>query len=132
MTKNRLANVTVRAGMSLAVVPLVFAGLAGHSGQRAQADPGIVSGRLELVGGPSPGRTFPVPGLVTARRPGGGSVTVHANKHGWYWMSLAPGRYKLTGHPAHSGGHLTCYAPHPVTVRADKVVKHVDVVCPVP
>src|SRR5215472_16181301 len=68
MIKNRLKYSAALAGASLAVLPLMLTGQAGHSAQLA--DRGTVTGVLELVGGPAPGRSFPEPGTVTAHRHG--------------------------------------------------------------
>jgi len=129
MTKNRLKNPAFLAIASLAVLPLTFASQAGRSAPAA-TDRGTVTGVLELAGGPYPGRTFPRPGTITARRHGMRIVTVRTTRHGRYMLHLAPGRYRLTGRPRHTG--LTCIAPHPVTVRAGQRVKGIKVICPVP
>jgi hypothetical protein len=130
MTKNRLLSSASAAGMSLAAVPLVFAAVASHSAQPASPAPGTVKGVLELFGGPSPGRSYPQPGSVTARQHGKPVETVYANKHGHYSMYLAPGRYTLTGKP--HGTSMTCRAEHAITVHSGQTTTHIDVVCPVP
>jgi hypothetical protein len=128
MTKNRLKYSASLAGASLAVLPLVLTSQAGHSPQLA--DRGTITGVLELVGGPAPGRSFPEPGTVTAHRHGVAIATVRTTRHGRYVLQLAPGRYRLTGRPRHT--KVNCFTPHPVTVRADKTVKGINVICPVP
>ncbi len=123
----RLLSAISAAGMSLAVLPLVFTNLTGHFAQPAHARSGTVQGLLEK-GSAYPPHSQPWPGLVTARRHGATVASARTNKRGHYVLHLAPGRYTLTGKTRHSS--LTCIYPNRVTVHAGQAIKHVDLVCP--
>jgi len=131
MTAHRIARLALRAAVPLAAFSLLLAPAVGH----AITPPhhprfGTITGVLELAGGPAPGKIWPVPGVVTAHRHGIENIVTRAGKHGRFRIrQVAPGRYRLTGHPRHQ--HLICRAPHKITVRPGKTV-HVKVVCPVP
>jgi hypothetical protein len=90
-------------------------------GRGSAATPtGVVSGRLELVGGPGQHGPFPVAGSVVARpSEGGAPSTSTADSHGLFALVLPPGRYELTGRSVLYGdGTYICHADHPATVTA--------------
>lgn len=60
------------------------------------ASTGILSGVLEMVGGPAPGPARPLPGTVTVRRSGQPPVEVSAGKDGAFSVELPAGTYQVT------------------------------------
>lgn len=90
---------------------------------------GQLSGRLQAVGGPAPGRLpNPLSGTVDVQGPE--RVALNVGKDGTFGGSLPPGRYRVTGHsPSYDGGKAACQPVHPfVTVVAHQTT-HVNVLC---
>jgi hypothetical protein len=96
---------------------------------------GHVHGRLLQVGGPGePGGGTPrqpVRGFVRVARHGHVVKRVTVPRNGKFYLSLRPGRYRLTGYMHRRQVQPSCYTLHPVVVRAGDTVR-VKVVCPIP
>ena len=91
---------------------------------------GVITGRLEMVGGPAPGRVIWVRGSVTATPVHGGSSSLaHADSSGRFRLLLPTGTYELTGSsPQYGGGAGICRGTGAATVRAGFTTS-ADVLC---
>ena len=96
-------------------------------------DTGTVSGRLLLVGGPSPGIERGLAGTIVVRsaaKSGPIVTSVDAKANGSFRVDLPPGHYVFIGRSSSLQG-VGCMGTHPVTVAASHLAT-VQVVCPVP
>jgi hypothetical protein len=89
-----------------------------------------VSGRLEMVGGPSQASVDPASGIVSAVNAAGDVVaTTHADAGGRFSFDLRPGRYQLVGRSPNFGAGLgRCQSGQAVLVGA-QAVRGVLVLC---
>jgi hypothetical protein len=134
-TADGQANVT-SGSTTLEVVQLSDGTWAVESGQQCpsnstsgRSETGILSGTLELVGGPPPGGPFPTNGTINIVG-SGRTVTVLAGADGKFQTHLQPGSYTVTGRSGrYNNGQQDCVAP-PVQV-AMKRLTTVTVVCSV-
>lgn len=104
-------------------------GASGAAGAGAgQPQAGEVRGHLYGTGGISPGSPRPWDGTVTVTGAGfRREILVGAD--GAFALSLAPGRYLLTGRSPHfGGGRYPCNASQPADIRAGRTIS-VDVLC---
>lgn len=91
---------------------------------------GTLTGTLKAVGGPSGTSSRPLEGTITARTSNRTVLTVPVSARVRFTVHPAVGTYIVTAHsPQYEGGHGTCYASGPVTVRKD-IKTAVTIECP--
>lgn len=101
------------------------------AGCASAQESGTLVGKLEVVGGPSPGLARPLPGTVTATNADGKKTFVTIGANGKFEVQLPPGSYSLMGHsPQVGGGTYPCTGG---TVHVSVTSRRsADVACQVP
>ncbi len=140
---SRLGRVAALAAIAVAV-PVAVTACGVASGQDAPVS-GHVTGTFIREGGPeAPGGQEPpvvrLRGLIEFTGSGRKLVKVHVSKHGTFAVSLAPGKYSVSGRTpsileadgnGRPGREVPCSQPLSVTVTAGHTAK-ITVTCIVP
>lgn len=101
----------------------VLTSCSGHQTQNS----GIMTGTIQIVGGPAPGTARGLPGIVTATNGAGRQYSVKAYADGRFRLSLPAGIYAVTGKSP-----LGCTMRSDVHVVARTLTPGIRVFCSVP
>lgn len=79
----------------------------------------MVTGKLEVSGGPAPGAPRPLNGEIRLRAEDGKSYTATTGPDGRFSINVPPGSYTVRGKSReYEGGRWACLAPHRVKAKA--------------
>jgi hypothetical protein len=92
-------------------------------------DAAVVSGVLQLVGGPPGTEPQPVEGMVTFHGPS--TISANVGEDGTFQTTLPPGSYDVTGlSPKYQGAQGTCTTTNKLQVEAREKIQDLKVNCP--
>jgi hypothetical protein len=115
--------------VTLLIGLLAVAGCSSDAPAKVRVTYGILSGRLEVGGGPAPGLGGPIRGRVTFVGPNGKATSVTVGDDGRYRVRVPTGRYRVTGRsPLLNDGGLPCMAANAFTVSTGRTVS-INVAC---